>query len=328
MKGKSWSKLYLLVGIISLLLITCAQSSFAVSEGGIFQMTGDIVINKDQVIDGDVDAMAGNITIYGQVNGNVTAMAGNIDIYGKVIGDVHCMLGRVRLREAAEVIGDVTVMAGKIQRDQGTQITGKLRELTSSNQRSNSSWNSRHFYWNNFGSNFSQIPWFVVLWGVITGLIGWLAISLLIMFFFQRHIQRLANRVIEQPGYYFLLGLIAFILTPLAAVLLGITFFGIPLIPVLILAVIGGALFGQLAVARVIGDKVKAKLNLKYQTDLVRVIVGILVIFGITLIPIIGWVFFLITTCIGLGVVLKNRFGVERKSRERDEQDENDQIDK
>lgn len=325
MKNKSLVKMFFLMGIISLLVITFGQISLASSESGIFQMAGDIVINKDQVIDGDVDAMAGKITIYGVVKGNVTAMAGNIIIYGKVIGNVHCMVGRVQLRETAEVIGDVNVMAGKLSRDQGTKITGKLRELTGSSDSTHFSWNSKWFDGDDWQVNFTHFPWWVViLWGTITGVIGWLAISLLVMFFFTPHIQRLATKVVEEPGIYFLLGLVALILTPVAAVLLGVTFIGIPLIPVLILGVIVGAIFGQIAIARVIGEKIKAKFNLKYESELMRVVVGILVIFLLTLIPVVGWIFFLITICIGLGVVLKNRFGIEKKVQEGDEDDEND----
>lgn len=317
MKSKTLlNRMCLLVVLSSLLIILGSVTGLTTeTEGGIFQMTGDITVPAEKVINGDVDSMAGNITIYGKVNGNVTAMAGNITIEGQVNGNVQCMAGNIYLRKEAEVIGDVTAMAGRIYQDEGTVISGKATEVVGS-RNSNVDWNIGGVHFDGGKFRITSIPWYFKLWGGITGLISWLALAALMMLFFANHVQRLSVVVQERPGYYFIIGFVGLILSPLALILLAVTIIGIPLIPVVILLIIFGAIFGQLAVARIIGEKIKVMFNLNYRTEMVRVIVGVLAMFLLTLIPVIGWVFFFITLCIGFGVALKNRFGIEKRSDE------------
>ncbi len=298
-------------------ILTLMGSGFVLADGGIFQMSGDITVPEDKIINGDVDSMAGNINIYGTVNGNVTAMAGDVTIYNKVNGNVQSMAGSIYLRNKAEVSGDVIAMAGRVYQDEGSVITGKITEL-SGGRHGNMSWNIDGLEFSHGNFRINGIPWYIKFWGGVTGLISWLALGALIMFLFATQIQRLAGSVMERPGYYFLIGFLGFLLSPFLIVVLAITIVGIPLIPVAILAVIFGALFGQLAVARVIGNKVKEMFGLHYNTEMARVLVGIVSMFLITLIPIVGLVFFFISLCIGFGVALKNRFGIEKRSDEND----------
>ncbi len=321
---KSW---FSCIGICTLFLILFAFSGLVNAEGAIMQMTGDITISEDKVIEGDVDAMAGNITIYGIVNGNVTALAGNITIYGKVDGNVRAMAGNVYLRDNAEVNGDITALAGKIFQDEDTIVDGSLVEMIGDGSKDynginfdNQNINIRFLRDNIFVGN--HVPWYFYLWGGLTGLIGWLALGALLMLFFAKQVTKLGDEVVKRPGYYFLVGIVSYLLVPPIMILLSITIVGIPLALLLIPIVLLSTVYGQLGVARFIGVKIITSLNLKFTSDMSRVLLGILAIFLITLVPILGWVFFLITACMGMGTVIINRFGFEKKNQKEDDQNE------
>ena len=72
---------------------------------------GDRVIQEDEVINGDVIAITGNLVVKGRVTGSVIAY-----------------LGDITLRPSAQVIGDVIAKRGKVYRFAGAQIAGNIIE--------------------------------------------------------------------------------------------------------------------------------------------------------------------------------------------------------
>lgn len=283
------------------------------SEGGIFQMVGNITVQEEQIIDGDVSTLAGNITVHGTVYGDVTSVAGNITIHGKVDGDVQTTGGNIYLKKDAEISGDVTVVGGKVYKDSDAIVSGSITQIVESDE---VDWEIRNQQIQ-LPSNIKispHVPWYLLIWGAITGLISWLALGAFLMLFFAKQVSRLSEKVDQRPGYYFLIGLVAYLLIPPLLVLMVITIVGIPLALILILMVILGTLFGQLAVARSLGERVIQRFSWKYETEMSRVLIGLVTIFLITLIPVIGWVFFFATSCIGFGTVLMNRFGIKKKT--------------
>lgn len=313
MRKDSWVQRLITIGICTFVMFFLVTPTFAQnSEGGIFQMVGNITIQKDQVIDGDVNTLAGNITVHGTVYGDVTSVAGNITIYGKVDGDVHTTGGNIYLKKNAEVSGDVTVVGGKVYKDPDASLTGSITQMVETDE-SVLEIRDQHIQLPPNIEISPYVPWYLLIWGAVTGLVSWLALGAFLMLFFAKQVSRLAEKVDQRPGYYFLIGLVGYLLFPPLLVLMVITIVGIPLALILILMVILGTLFGQLAVARSLGERVIQRFSWKYDTEMSRVLIGLVMIFLVTLIPVIGWVFFFATACIGFGTVLMNRFGIEKK---------------
>lgn len=304
----------LIVFILAILCMTgLSLAGYAEkSQGGILELVGNVVVDADQVINGDVQAMAGAITVRGVVNGTVTAMAGNITIFGKVNGDVNCTAGNVYVKKDAIVTGTVTAMAGKVFKDENAVIKGTVVEMA---RAGNNAHSNRHGSYADVRVS-PSIPWFIFIWGVITGLVSWLALGAILMLFFTKHVKVLAVAQAARPGYYFCMGFLAMLLTPPVMVLLALTIVGIPVMILLGLLIFIATIFGQLGVARVIGEKIVERFDISNKTEMAKVLIGIVAIFLITLIPILGWLFFFVTACIGLGGALINRMGIEKKGDE------------
>ncbi|HYM81786.1 MAG TPA: polymer-forming cytoskeletal protein [Candidatus Limnocylindria bacterium] len=91
-------------------------------SGDIMRIGSDITIEKDQVVDGDVVAMGGNVEVLGRVRGDVAAMGGNLHLASTAIvgGDVVCIGGKLDEEAGASVGGQrVTAL---------TKMKGRHRE--------------------------------------------------------------------------------------------------------------------------------------------------------------------------------------------------------
>ncbi len=76
---------------------------------GIFQFFGDVTVKENEIIDGDVVALKGTITVNGEVRGDVVSIVGDVEMGAKSLVD-----------------GDVVSVGGKVFRNVGSMITGDV----------------------------------------------------------------------------------------------------------------------------------------------------------------------------------------------------------
>lgn len=297
-----------LIGCWVIVLVLMMAGTALADRNEIVQLAGNVVIEEDEVIHGDVQALAGNITIKGTVNGNVVATAGKVTIYGTVNGNVQALAGDIYLRNTAEVTGDATAMAGKVHKDDSAHIGGSIVEMAGSAHTYDFEWDDLDEFWIN-----PAITWGMVAWGLLTGLISWLAIGALLMLFFTKQIVRVGEAIQQRMMYYFLTGFATYILVPVVFILLLITVIGIPVAFMLIPLVMVATIYGQLGLARIMGNWLVERFGWAWNTEMARVLLGSTAIFVITLIPVLGWLFFFVTACMGIGGAVLNRFGMQKK---------------
>ncbi|MDD5170784.1 MAG: hypothetical protein PHN75_18350, partial [Syntrophales bacterium] len=104
-----------------------------------------------------------------------------------------------------------------------------------------------------------------------------------------------------------ILGLI--VVVPLA-ILLTISVIGIVLIPLEIILVVCASLLGLIAVSRLIGEKAYLLFFRRSDQHMIRqTFWGLVIIWLIGWIPVIGWMIKVIAITVGLGAVIYTRFG-------------------
>jgi len=87
-----------------------------VRTGDLTRVGSDIHVEKDEVVNGDVTAVRGDITVDGTVNGSVVSFGGNVSLSStaRVEGDVVCIGGQLREDPGAYVSGErVTALGGR-----------------------------------------------------------------------------------------------------------------------------------------------------------------------------------------------------------------------
>ncbi|OQA22755.1 MAG: Polymer-forming cytoskeletal [Chloroflexi bacterium ADurb.Bin360] len=275
-------KRWIHASVLALLLLLTALPVLA-AQGGIGgvhfgpynlaaedSVTGDLVVfgpvtlGRDSSLTGDLAAfgaleMREGATVHGDV-----AIFGAATIAGTVEGQVFSA-GELQLRAAARVEGNVS-SAGQITQEEGAIVEGEIQRVDS----------IRGFNWdfpfdpvNVDGGDGPWLPgvevqpsqpfWLQMLWKSVRGFLTILALGLFALFFaslWPRHVERVAETIVNVPLPSFGVGLLVFIGAGLVLVILTIT---ICLSPFALIGgiIVGlGAVLGWVALGSVLGDQV------------------------------------------------------------------------
>ena len=159
----------------------------------------------------------------------------------------------------------------------------------------------------NMGSG-AWLRWFVFpvfsLWRIaVSTILGWLVFTLLPL-----HTVRASDAAEREPLRAILYGLLGYAATIPATIVLAITLIGIPLIPVLWLAIALAGLFGQAALGLLVGKALNKSLNQDFNESH-QVLIGLATIGVLTAIPGAGGLVSLFTGLLGFGAAVWTQFG-------------------
>ncbi len=244
-----------------------------VRTGDLTRVGSDIHIEKDEVVNGDVTAMRGDVTVDGTVNGSVVSFGGDVILNStaRVEGDVVCIGGQLREEPGAYVSGErVTALGGR-----RAELERRLRHARGGR-----------------GLLVPETMEAVDLAGtLLRGLIA-LGLTWLIAWLFQGRISAGLEVLRRQPGLSLGIGALvhalfipSVIALALVVVLLCITIIGIPLA---LAALLGYGLFfvvfwlfGLTVGAAFIGQRIVARRGGDALPLLQAALIGVLVVWGI-----------------------------------------------
>ncbi len=120
----------LLLALVSVavwgLFLSWALPAAAQGDSGRTIVNQNLVVEKGEVIKGDVVVTNGNLTLQGAVHGDVVVAKGDADIEGTVEGNVTVTDGTVKLGPGSLVDGDVLAVVGQIVRDPHATVNGNV----------------------------------------------------------------------------------------------------------------------------------------------------------------------------------------------------------
>ena len=270
-------RLFLSIFIALSLLISLPSIAFAKAQD-IIKMNTDIEIGQDMVV-GAVVAIGGDVTVRGKVENNLV-----------VIG------GSVRLETRASVAGQVVVVGGEISKDPTAAIGERITQV----------------YMPHFLPSLTTIfkgGW-LTLWATISILVllGFLGLAILLAALIPEHIGTAISALERSFLKMLFWGVLwAMLVVPIAA-LLAISIIGIVLIPLEILLFVLALIIGYVTSAVFIGKNILRSFT-KRPPPFIDAILGILVLFMIGFVPIVGPIVKVLFLTAGLGAVLTTRFG-------------------
>lgn len=281
----------------------------AVIDGDLMSGGGNININNN--VSGDIRVMGGNINIAGNVGGDILALGGNININGDVAGDVAITGGALKIGNVAGDIefkggeitingiieGNVKAEADKITLRENALIKGDLAVTTESKLLGKRE---------QIQGSISKIeakkrisPFINKINFKIFGALALLLIGIILVLIIPTTSNRLADNIKQKFWISLLYGLLALIVTPIAAVLIMITVIGIPVGIILFILYVLAVFFATFFAALYLG-----KLMLpKKKNIILPMIVGLIVLMILANIPWIGWIIKLIAILLGLGAI-------------------------
>ncbi len=198
------------------------------------EVGGSIVIRSDEMIEGDVVAVGGEVTVRGVVHGDVVAVGGSI-----------------HLDEAADISGDAVAIGGRVSGDGG--VSGEKVSIDF----------PFPFMFKGdrtivHGKSFGP-PHAMTLGFDIGVLVVGLLLAFLVNLVGERRLDVMSRRVDGEPGMSFLIGLLASIGLPFALVLtfllLLVTIIGLLVFPFILVALVIVSYAGFVAVTIAVGRR-------------------------------------------------------------------------
>ena len=268
-----------------------AQTDININSTNLMRLGGNVTVVEKQVVENAI-AIGGSAMI--QPNGRVTKTA--IAIGGDVI-----------LKQGARIDGDAYAIGGKVVQAEGATIGG-------SNSIFNDQYNGRGM----MGMHRHRDPFLPMyffhagfrIFSVIAGAI----VGIILLQTAPPFLPNLAATVRQYPGQSALWGIGAVFTIFALNIFLAITLIGIPLIPLLMLMVSLTSLVGALGISLFIGQQV---LKSDFLTERVRqrrsslqqFLIGLLIVTVLALIPFVGGIVVFVVSLLGLGSLLKRKFG-------------------
>ena len=236
------------------------------SHGDRIRIFGDVSVDRDE-----------------EITGQVVAVFGSVRVNGKVGDQVVAVMGSVLLGPDSVVGGDVVSVGGRVYRESGSDVRRGVTEVAMDEL----PFGVHVGPWHSWG----DVPWFSSF-GAIPRLFGTaLRLSLLLLvtgialIIARRGVEASAERVIENPLKVTAVGLLAELLVlpvlVLTVIVLSISIIGIPLLllmPFVVVGLIFMALVGFTGTAAAVGGLVQRRMSGGVRVDFAAVLVGLLVI--------------------------------------------------
>lgn len=266
-----------------------------------------VAVMGNSEVDGDVSdsavAVMGNVTVNGTVgSGGAVAVLGNVYINGKVNGDVVAVLGNVKLGPQAVINGEVTEILGTVERSPTAVISGGTVGVLSGvfgDVSGLHSWFRDCLFFGRPLAPNLEVSW---AWWVALAL---LALYVLIAAVFQKGVRHCVQTLEAHPGASVLATIIAVLLMPIVLLALVMTVVGIAVIPLVWIALICATIFGRVVAICWLGGRC---LRLANQDTASRpaldVLVGGLIVLALYMVPVLGFLLYVLLGVFGFGAVI------------------------
>ena len=231
---------------------------------------------------------------------SAVAIGGSVTVYGNVREDVVAIGGSVYLKNQAMVGGDAVSIGGAVEKSPRAIVKGEVTELS----------------FGEFGPMVGSIAKEGILPGIalfsLLSFLGFLVLVIILVALFPNQLEAVSAAVEGNLLKTFLFGLLVVLIFLPMIILLAITIFGIPLIPIWVIVVAAAGLFGYIGAAHLLGRKILKAFKLNVKTMMVEALTGVIVLALVGFVPFAGFIIKLIASCLGLGGVVLTRFGTQK----------------
>lgn len=293
-------------------------------NGDIAVFGGNIEINEDAEVNGSVAIFGGNISLAedAHINGDIALFGSNLTIEGKVDGDIVVFGGQVTLASDAEVDGSIATFGGQVSQEPGAEISGAVTH------------NEQPAFDPPNPPDVPEIPGIPnipgvpdvpttpnievnanplanLIWGVVQAFII-AGIAMLLALFLQPQLERTGDFITRQPITAGAFGLLAFVVIPMAAVIMTLTLILIPVAAIVVLIAALAWLFGIIALGQEVGARFAKAINQTWAPVLSTgfgTLFLMLIVNLMNLVPCFGWIPSLLVMLTGVGAALVTWFG-------------------
>ncbi len=253
---------------------------------------GDVHITDAARIAGSLTSGAGNVSVFAPIGRGITVGAGNVTIGSAVNGTINAGVGNLTLTPDARINGNINYWSeANAQVSPGASVSGQITHNIPQKQPQITAQKTTEF--------FAKAALF---WKLIS-FTSALVVGLLLLRFFPQFTEKAAQTALDSPLKSILIGFIALVVTPIAVIILLVTVLGIPLALVLLVLYWLALYTAKIIVGLATGIWVANRSGWKRNIGWVFVL-GLLLYYIVTSIPVIGWIIGFFAMLLGLGALL------------------------
>lgn len=257
----------------------------------------NVAIREEAKIPGDLLFAAQHLVIDGTVGRDIGGAGESIAINGQIGRDITVADQTLRFGPDAQVAGGVTyVSPALLTADPTTVIHGVIRHELPKKEAS-----VRKDLPFLAGTARAAAPF-----RAISGILIALGMGILLVIFFPVQTDSVTDRMTKEPGRTLLTGLLLLVITPVALVFLMLTIIGIPISLLLVLLFAAAVAVSRLFVAYLVGKKLIFASGNPEAPPVLRMIVGVPVVWIAFNIPLIGFFLTPLAVMWGLGGMLSS----------------------
>jgi hypothetical protein len=265
----------------------------------------DITVSAGETQD-KVFSLGGHVVVDGTVREDVMVIGGSITISGEVQQSVVGIGSHIVIRSTAKIGEDLAALGGTLEKEPGCSITGdtiyfQTREI-----------GDRLFKDGvlDWGLSLSLIPIIIVV--KLVAIFLWLLVALLGAALFPKPLAFAAGEIRKHFWPTLATGIVAFVVFTMSlffAAMLSFILIGIPLFLALGVAGFIIHVFGRLAVFYFLGATVLGGHKGRPVSAMGAALMGLLLFSLAGFVPILGFLFTLVMSALGLGIALRTKFG-------------------
>ena len=281
-----------------------------VRSSEIFRFGSHVVIGADEIVE-EVILINGTATIEGEVTGDVVVVGSAVLAdTAKIWGDVVVVGGRLEVAADAEVEGDLVSVGTEFAAARGFVPDGEQVVIDTADLVDRVTPILR---WFSEGLLLGRpivptLGWVWVFVALIT--LVYLAINLV----FEQPVRACSEFLVNKPLTAALSGLAVLVLVAPVSVLLALSLVGLPLVPLLALALLVAGVFGRVSVARWLGQRMVTEEPTGGALQASRsLILGLAVICVAYMVPVVGFITWFSIGVLGLGAVVATVVGGLRR---------------
>lgn len=304
-------------------------------KNDVVKMGENLTIPPEDTIPGDAVVIGGNLDIRGFVEGDAVCIGGVLHISGTVLGDATCVGGNAEIESTAVIDGDLVSVGGKIFREKSSAVKGSVTSISLPFLRP-----FFPFAFKFISPGKARIPYHPFIHPFTRRMMGFsiyivkiialLVFIFLILLFFKGGVDRVSDAIEYHFWKSALAGFVGEILIVPLTVLLAVLIIGIPLIPLLWIAIVAALVFGYTSIAYTIGRIAAEKKGWKNKSPYILALTGLVVIEIVTflgslialpgggfaiagnIVRFLGYIISFIALLIGFGGVILTRFGAKK----------------
>ena len=274
-----------------------AVSIFGRVDGSVTAGAASITIGRDAVVGRDLTAGAADLTILGKVHRDVLGGSATVLVTGSVGRDVQVETESITLGTSSSIGGNLTYYSqNEVQLNSGAMVAGKTQRF-----------DPPEAVRPTLGQQ---------IMAVVFGFSTMLALGLVLFVLTPRLLAVTAQKGVKSSFAAFGIGVLGLVVPPFVALLLAMTIVGLLATAIVILLwvvlLLTGAVFGANALGQLLAAKLQVSGNWR---SLFGLLLGVLVVFLVSLIPFVGWLGFLAAMVWGIGSLLMVAFANSRTKK-------------